>query len=291
MAVHNTCAMLLTMIVTAVVAKEYDVKMECATFCDSPCDELTGHRNECSRCPSSTLCNPQAFPLSSLDENGTLFSRMKYSDEGVRVWTSAAIPLDEFRESESWNDGTIKLALSGSDSDDEWHSPLSYAVVYGGFDEMLEKSTSDPNVATCGWRNLCASHFAAAIGNLTMIKRMHDLNLDVWGNSFVRDPKHVTNPLLGTPAHVAAQHGHVEVVKFLSASRIPPNTVDGLGSTVFQRAAAYGQTEIMDMLLTTMNDDVDVAYRDPSNLDSMVYASMIGDTKGVELIRMHMPKE
>lgn len=267
----------------------YEAKMECESFCETPCEQLSGHRNECSRCPTTEVCNPQTFPILPLDENGTLFSRMKYSFEKDRDWSVELLPLYSLHELEFLNNTMVKTPLSGSKQEDEWHSLLSYAVVYGDFDKMFGKLTSQPNFTACGWRNVCASHFAAAMGNLTMLKMMHSANLDVWNNSLLGDLKYLTHPLLGTPAHVAAQHGHVEVVKFLSTSRIHPNTVDGLGSTVFQRAAAYGQTEILQMLLTLMKDSIDVDYRDPSNLDSMVYASMIGDTKGVELIRQHMP--
>lgn len=83
----------------------------------------------------------------------------------------------------------------------------------------------------------------------------------------------------------------MDVVEFVRTSRIHPNTVDGLNSSVFQRAAAYGQADILQMLLSTMNTSIDVDYRDPAKLDSMVYAHMIGDTKGVELIRQHMPAD
>lgn len=91
----------------------------------------------------------------------------------------------------------MKLSLSVSNKEDtevEWHLLLSYAVVYGDFDVMFKKLTSDTSFTSCGWRNVCASHFAAAVGNLTMIKMMHNLQLGVWGNSFVGDLKHLTPP-------------------------------------------------------------------------------------------------
>ena len=70
-----------------------------------------------------------------------------------------------------------------------------------------------------------------------------------------------------TPIHIAAQEGHINIVKTLMTSTDNPDVADNDGNTPIHVSASWGSTEIVETLMTT-TDNPNVATCKQQWMDS-----------------------
>ncbi|KZL66309.1 ankyrin repeat-containing protein [Colletotrichum tofieldiae] len=108
-----------------------------------------------------------------------------------------------------------------------------------------------------------------------------------WGETFAHSQQQLSRPIQGSPLHIAATHGHINVAKTLLLHGSDINAVDKAGLTPIHYATRNNHGPMVTMLA---EHGADVDYVDPEGCTPLHRASESGNNKLVERLLRHGAK-
>ena len=150
------------------------------------------------------------------------------------------------------------------------HSLLGLAAFFGASEIVDYLLSIGADVKQNDERQTSAIFFAAAGGNLTIFKKLCDID------------KSVSNEEGVTPCMFAAKMGKIDIIKYIwSRNKSEITMEDASGMQAVHYAAKYGHVGVVDFLLS---QGVKVDEKDSCNFTPLIYAAECGSTELVEYL-------